>query len=247
MKDVCKYGGKTKITGSYFFLVESTQKGQTEGKRVRTLEAMPLYLVDQLTDEEAMLAYCKDTLHLTDPRICLKKIKMYSLLKINGALVYLTGRMGDRVTTANAVQLILDPVLYQYVKKISDIAAMEVDEEYLENRKISKEENLELYDALIHKYETGILGKRINNVVGKLKEKRDVFQETAIIDQIHVLMEILKLSTVDNNGVDLKLIDGAGKSGKAAINKNISNLESAYLITQSVTGLYTKSIDLLRV
>mgnify|MGYP002613470305 FL=1 len=243
IKDSCKYGGKTKITGSYFFLVESTQKG----KRVRTLEAMPLYLVDQMTDDKAMLGYCRDTLKLADPRICLKKIKMYSLLKINGALVYLTGRTGDRVTTANAVQLILDPMLYQYVKKLSDVAAMEVDEEYLENRKISKEENLELYDALIHKYETGILGKRINNVVGKLKEKRDVFQETAIIDQIHVLMEILKLSTVDNNGVDLKLIDGAGKSGKAAINKNISNLESAYLITQSVTGLYTKSIDLLRV
>ena len=214
---------------------------------MRTLEAMPLYLVDQMIDDKAMLGYCRDTLKLTDPRICLKKIKMYSLLKINGALVYLTGRTGDRVTTANAVQLILDPMLYQYVKKLSDVAATEVDEEYLENRKISKEENLKLYDALIHKYETGIWGKRINNVVGKLKEKRDVFQETAIIDQIHVLMEILKLSTVDNNGVDLKLIDGAGKSGKAAINKNISNLESAYLITQSVTGLYTKSIDLLRV
>lgn len=208
---------------------------------------MPLYIVDQLTDDEAMIGYCRDTLKLANPRICLKKIKMYSLLKINGALVYLTGRMGDRVTTANAVQLILDPVLYQYVKKISDVAAMEVDEEYLENRKISKEENLELYDALIHKYETGILGKRINNVVGKLKAKRDVFQETAILDQIHVLMEILKLSTIDNNGIDLTIISGKGKSGKASIGKNISNLQSAYLITQSVTGLYTKSIDLLRV
>lgn len=243
MTDACKYGGKTSIKGSYFFLVESTQKG----KRVRTLEPMPLYLVDQLSDGEAMLAYCKDTLQLTDPRICLKKIKMYSLLKVNGALVYLTGRTGDQLLTANAVQLILDKPLYQYVKKLSDVAAMEVDEHYLENRKITKEENLALYDALIHKYETGILGKRITNIVEKLKKKRDGFEKIAVLDQIHILLEVLKLSTIDNSGADLKLVDGPSNCGVSKINKNISKLESAYLITQSVTGLYTKSIDLLRV
>ena len=48
--NVMRYGGRTSITGSYFFLVESTKKK----KRIRTIEMMPLYLVDQIQSEKDM-------------------------------------------------------------------------------------------------------------------------------------------------------------------------------------------------
>ncbi|WP_296400213.1 type II CRISPR RNA-guided endonuclease Cas9 [uncultured Acidaminococcus sp.] len=243
LSNILRYGGKTSVTGTYFFLVESMNKK----KKIRSIETVPLYLVNQLQMVEQLTQYCKTVLKLCDPVIRLGKIKMNSLLKINGALVYLTGRTGDNLLVANAVQLVLDYDLYQYSKKITECDCSITDAEYYEDRKITSEENEKLYNFLTSKYKTGILSKRINNVTDILDKGRSKFQQLGIIDQITVLREILRLSTRENQGVDLRLLGGGKANGRSMISKRISNLDSAYLITQSVTGLYTKKIDLLRV
>ena len=44
---------------------------------------------------------------------------------------------------------------------------------------------------------------------------------------------------------DLSLLGGSKLAGNMAINKNIGGCTSAYLINQSVTGLFEQKVDLL--
>ena len=46
---------------------------------------------------------------------------------------------------------------------------------------------------------------------------------------------------------DLTLINGSKIAGNMALSKNITNAKSAFLIHQSITGLFEQKIDLLTV
>lgn len=244
MLDVCKYGGYKKYTGAYFFLVEYTVKG----KRVRSIEAMPLYMKDELDTTEKLEEYCRNKLKYEEPSIRLKKIKMYSLIKVNGFYLYLTGRSGNQLFVCNAVQLSLDFRYMDYIKKISGAYEKKLSEEQLgENKEISKKENVELYSVLRDKHLTTIYKKRPNAVGEKLNEWQEKFEGLSITKQIYVLLQILQLSQLTNVGADLTDIDGVKKTGVSTLNKKISEKAEFKLINQSVTGLYENEIDLLTV
>ena len=65
--------------------------------------------------------------------------------------------------------------------------------------------------------------------------------------QIYVLLQILQLSQLTNQGADLVEIGGVKKTGVATLNKIISDKTEFKLVNQSVTGLYENEIDLLTV
>ena len=96
-----KYGGYRKYTGTYFFLVEYTEKG----KRVRSLEALPLYLKDHYNTKEQLEEYCRERLGLKEPSVRYRRIKMYSKIRVNGFEVLLTGRSENRLLISNAEEL----------------------------------------------------------------------------------------------------------------------------------------------
>lgn len=244
ISDVCKYGGYKKYTGAYFFLVEYTLKG----KRVRSLEAMPLYLKEQCDTEEKMKQYCKVNLGYEEPEIKMKKIKMYSLIKVDGFYLYLTGRSGVKLLVSNAVQLCLERDDMDYVKKISNAFEKKLSEEQLEkDADINKSNNIKLYDVLKEKHMMSIYSKRPNPVGDKLSEWQDKFEGLSMSRQIYVLLQILQLSQLTNSGADLCDIGGVKKTGVATLNKKISDKFEFRLINQSVTGLYENEIDLLTV
>ena len=110
-----KYGGYRKYKGTYFFLVEYTEKG----KRVRSLEALPLYLKDHYNTKEQLEEYCRERLGLKEPSVRYRRIKMYSKIRINGFEVLLTGRSGNRLLISNAQEL---KISYEYAKYIIDLA-----------------------------------------------------------------------------------------------------------------------------
>lgn len=89
------------MTGAYFCLVEHTQKK----KRIRTIEAVPLYLKHQLDTKEKLEQYFVESYGYENPNVRIEKIKMYSLIKVNGFYMYLTGRSGNRLIVCNAVQM----------------------------------------------------------------------------------------------------------------------------------------------
>ena len=244
IQDLTKYGGYNKIAGAYFFLVEHTVKK----KRIRSIETMPIYLKDTIDSVEKMEEYCRSILGYQNPQVRMKKIKIYSLLKVDGFYLYLTGRTNNSLFVCNAVQLVLKYEYCLYVKRIIEAYGNDVDENLLEKRKdISKEKNMELYNQLTEKHNCGIYRKRPNPVGEKLKEGVKKFEKLTLKEQIYVLQQILQLSLLLNRGADLRSIGEKKTTGVSSLNKKISEKKEFKLINQSITGLYENEIDLLTI
>ena len=82
------------MKGAYYFLVEHEKKG----KRVRTLEQMPIYLKERLEkDERALLQYCEDALQLVKPDIRMRKMPMRALIKRDGFFLRVGGRTNHQL------------------------------------------------------------------------------------------------------------------------------------------------------
>lgn len=242
LEDVTKYGGYTKMTGAYFFLVEHMKKG----KRIRSLEPMPLYLKDQLDTKEKVEEYCRTDLGYEQPDVRMLKIKMYSLIKVNGFFLYLTGRTGDRLLVCNAVQLVLSYDQMKYVKEITKTVERNYTEkQLLESSKITKKGNMEVYQILMEKHIHSIYAKRPNAVGEKLSMRKDEFEQLNLAKQCYVLLQILQLTQLMNQGADLRDIGESKSTGVSLINKKITEQNELKLINQSVTGLYESEIDLL--
>lgn len=242
MQDTTKYGGYSSCTGTYFFAVEYTLKK----KRIRVLEPVPLYLEEQLSSVDALEVYCRDELGYEEPRVICDKIKMYSLMKINGYYAYISGRTNNQIRIINAVQLILNYEWELYIKKLSDVDERNTEEEELKDSTvITKEKNKQLYHELMLKHRNFIYCRRPNPVGNKLAEWEEKFGELTIKEQVTVLLEVLKLSQRLNQGANLTLLGGAAKTGVSLISKKIGELDECKIINQSVTGLFTSEMDLL--
>ena len=244
ISDVCKYGGYKKYTGTYFFLVEHTLKG----KRIRSIEAIPLYLKNKINTKEKMEEYCKIDLKYEMPVVKLARIKMYSLIKVDGFYLYLTGRSGKQLLVSNAVQLSLGQNDMEYIRKITSAYDKKLTEEQLSNnQELSSKRNIELYNILKEKHMKTIYKNRPNPVGDKLEEWQEHFELLSLSKQIYVLLQLLQLSQLINIGADLTDIRGKKQTGIMLLNKKISGKLEFKLINQSVTGLYENEVDLLTV
>lgn len=239
MADVRKYGGYTSVSTAYFFLVEH----EVKGKKIRTLETIPVYLKEKIEKNEGgLLLYCKEELGLVNPSVRVKKIKIQSVFKRNGFLVNLTGKTGNQLILRNTISLCLKQYWNDYIKKI---------ENYCEQGRMSDtivaEKNIELYGLLKDKHQEGIYKNRPNPVGEKLAGAFEKFEELTVEEQCNVLMEILKLSAIGLQAANLTAIGESANTGKMLMSKNIAGTEELILINQSVTGVFESRIDLLTV
>jgi len=237
--DVKKYGGFKKYTGAYFFLVEHTEKG----KRIRTIETLPLYLKDKLNSKEKITAWCADKengLGLVEPDIRVEKIKLYSKIRIDGFDLYLTGRTGNNLLTSNAVQLKIDKEWEYYIRLLSKYSETKSPE-------ITNEKNIELFDVFLDKNQNGIYSLRQNPIGDKLVSGKDIFIHLPVDKQVESLLGILRLFSISNQGADLSNIGGQEKNGTMKPNKKIDDKKSFVLVNESVTGLYSNEIDLQKI
>ncbi len=239
MADVTKYGGFKSVSVAYFFLVEHGP----ENKRVRTLEAMPIYRKDKLEgNATAMYEYCVRDLGLIKPDIRMPKIKLQSLIKKDGYFMHISGKTGNQITLRNAVNLCLRQEWMQYIKWV---------EKYVDsgnaNKEITVEKNIELYKLLMEKHQAGIYAKRPNPMGNKLAARFEIFENLSVMEQCKVLMQILSLTAIGITAADLTLIKEASKSGLMLMAKKVSGVNELKLINRSVTGLFESQIDLLTV
>lgn len=236
--NVERYGGFQKMQYAYFFLVEHGK----EGKRIRTIEAMPIHMVNKIKSAEDIKKYCSERMGLINPNIRLKKIKIQSLFKRDGFMCYLSAKTGNQLSVTNAISMCLKEKWIGYIQKI---------EKFCEGRGldelISTEKNEELYKELIVKYKEGVFSKRPNSLAEKLNNHIDDFKVLELAEQCKSLSIILRASAIGGNDVDLSSIKCGKQDGKMQINKNIMGNKEFYLINQSVTGLYENRIDLLTV
>lgn len=236
LEDVTKYGGYRDVAGAYYFLVEHIRKK----KKVRTLETVPIYLKEQLSDEEKLIVYCEQRLGLEHPRIILPKIRFKTLIKRDGVLLRLSGRTGNRVMVDNAVQLCIGGFWENYIKHLENFVA--TGKEYDNRGIVNLETNIKLYDLLLAKHTQTIYQKKPNPLTKKMENARDKFLMLNVAEQVSSLLEILKATQCINLSIDDKAT--GIKASPMKISNEISSAETFSLIYESVTGIYTREVNL---
>lgn len=242
--DPKKYGGYNNISGAYFCVVEHLSKK----KRIRTIE--PVYIYQQKLYETDPVRYCTEVLGLTEPKIIQPCIMTQALVELENKRLYLMSRDGDRRRYNHSYQLILDPKVVAYINNISkylsrcDKAKKELPIYSYDG--ISKEQNEWLYEIFLVKLKNPIYYKLFEGIYQHCAEHFDDFKALSISSQCVLLIKLLKTFKCDSQLTDLCLIRGTGTMARIRYSKNITNLKSAYLIHQSITGLYETREDLLR-
>lgn len=247
-----KYGGYTSVTPSHFMLVESDGK---KGKRIRTLETVPLYRKKEFEkNPENLLQYCREFYGLKNPQILIPCIKKNARLVINGFPMHLKGSTGKQLILQGAVQLCLNPENVTYLKKVTKYLeenAQRRDKRTLlevrETLGITEGANMELYNVFIEKLNSTIYQYRPANPKDNLIGGREKFEKLTLAEQCVVLGEILHLFQCKPLMANLTLIGASANTGAVKIGKVISNCSSVKLVSQSVTGIYEQVTDLLLV
>lgn len=252
--DIEKYGGYNKASSAYFILVEADGKNGRE----KTLETVPIIIYNKCKHRgNAVLHnYLKNELGLVNPKILVDKIKINSLIKVDGFYYNITGKTNDYYLIAPAVQLILNKTDQKTIRKIDkfiDRKAKDKDSKITKLDNIKTEDLIDLYDHLLEKLKNSIFSNRIKNLSEVVEAGRDLFMNLSIEDKAFVVREMLLLFQSINNGVDLSLIGNINKktkkpikaSGKTLLSKKL-NYKEVKLINQSITGLFENEIDLLK-
>lgn len=135
-----------------------------------------------------------------------------------------------------------------YIKKIEKACSTGNFEEKDKNGKqvLSKQQNEFVYELIIQKYQQSIFKKKVGAIGDTIIEKREKFAEISLEEQCKVLMQIF-LNFQSGIGVELKIIEGGKKSGVTYLNKKVMNVQELKLIDQSVTGVFSREIDLLTI
>lgn len=242
--EIEKYGGYNNVYGAYFIVVEHTSKK----KRIRTIESV--LLCDKPLYEKNPTEYCVKKLGLEDPEIIVPIIRMDSLLEINGSRRVITGRSNVQLIYKHTYELAIDTIHEQYIKNISKYvdrcSGLKKELDITEFDKVSAEENMELYSWFIKKLGANVYRPLFSNVLNYLNKCGNVFESLNMLEQCKVLLEILKTFKCDRQVSNLSSLCGKSSVGTILTSKNLSNMDSAYLINQSPTGLYEVKVNLLK-
>lgn len=245
-EDISKYGEYNKASSAYFCLVEFDGKSG----RKKTIETIPVYVYNQVKQGKDNLLdkYLKDNLRAKNYKILLDKIKINSLVKLDGFYYNIRGKTGDDISVIGAVQLILSNKEQKLIKKIDKFLSRKKDNKNLKISKldnIKEDELIDLYNKLLNKLNEGIYSYKRNNQAINIKNTYDKFLCLSIEDKLIVLSQILLLFKRNNDGCDLREIGLSKKAGVIHINKKL-NVKEFKLINQSVTGLFENEVDLLK-
>lgn len=242
--DTNKYGGYSGIKNAYFVLLE-------DEKHNRILEAIPsfIYKKEKNGEKGSVINYLQNILGIKSAKILRDKIKIGSLLKIEKFPYNLAGKSGNGILISGGVQLILDKNTSKYIKKIENYKyKLDENKDYQINifDKLSKEENIKLFDLFVDKFENSIYKNRVNIKLKEIKLARPKFEHLSIEEQIKTLTQMLILFGRENNAVNLEYIGLPKNTGKTKINKKINN-KDIKIINQSITGLYETEEDLANI
>jgi len=242
--DIRKYGGYDNVYGSYFTVVEHTEKKKT----VRTIQPVPVMLSYNKASEKELLEYYLRK-GLENPKIVFDMIRTNSMIEINGFKLHISARTGDRIVYKCGEQLILPNETYEYCKKLDNHKERSKEAKRLlpaEYFKLTPEENLKTYDRFVEKF-SGKYSMIPDGLAKKLTEKREMFINLSPEKQAEVLNEVLHGFQCNATAVNLKRIEEFGGSSAAGVidlMNNLTKFESVKLINQSPSGLFETEIDL---
>ncbi|MGN0424079.1 MAG: type II CRISPR RNA-guided endonuclease Cas9 [Acetatifactor sp.] len=248
LHNIERYGGYNKASGAYFMLVESTGK---KGKKIRTIEFVPVYLAKEFeSDSTKANAYLAEEIGLVEPRICIHKILKDTLFVVDGFAMTLSGRTGDRLVFCGANQLLLseeEQIILKKVIKYVNRRKENKNATISQYDELTEDKLLLLYDAFVIKLTDTIYRVRLGAQITTLTQGREKFCALSLEEKCAGLYEILHLFQCQSGAANLTMIGGAAHAGILVLNNDISTQNSAYIVNQSVTGIFCKSIDLLTV
>jgi len=247
-----KYGGFKSLKTAYFSIVKSKDK---KGKFIKTIEAIPV-LVDYKSrkNKNAVIDYLLQV-GLVDPEIIIPKIKIKSLVSINGYKAWIAGVTGSQIIIHNAQQWFTDTDTDAYVKQLVKLVEKEKNGKLSEkekeqdpipltsNRKAvtlfaTKDKNLELYTKILNtlskKAYQGL--SSVKSFACKLEEKKHLFEALTNFEQIKVLLQIVRFMKCNAEKADLTLLKDGANCGSLLVGKNITDVDFA-IIHQSPCGL----------
>ena len=243
-----RYGGYNKPASAFYMLVESVDK---KGKSIRTIETIPIIMAKRIqSDKVAVQKFLQEECGLLNPKVLIGRILKYSELNINGSLLHITGKTGNRMTGALASQLIIGEEAEKYIKRVCKFA-----ERYAKNNnsvitkfdKLTKEENEKLYLMLFYKHKSNAYKNRPSGQIKTLENGLKFFTALNVEKQCIALSNILNLFICKPVTSDLLLVGGTKTAGKIGFSKDISKFKKAVLINQSITGVFEQQIDLLKI
>ena len=252
IKDVTKYGGYTSIGIAYYSIFEYTLVSKKGEEKITRIIPIPIYVSQNIKDDSSLLEYgntqtnIKSGEKIKDFKLKYKKLCIGSFIFINNYPYYIGGKSGNRFYYDNAVQVILDYESELYLKMLSKYNNWKKenkDGELWES--ITKEKNIELYNKLIEKMNSGIFIKKKPNKYDEMnsEEIRNNFSNIEIEEQAKVLLEILNLLTNKKSTFDLKNIKVGAARGLQLL--DLTKLNQFSIIEQSVTGFYEKEITII--
>lgn len=260
LADISKYGGRTDITNMCYTLAEYTVKYKVKGtekdKRVLSLEALPCYLGDTETlSPETIKDYLAKALEkenkgktVSDIQIKYPVIRLRTKIRLDGHTYYLAGKTENRICIENAIPLKLDPNNIWYCKKLEKATKLNYYGEKDTNNKpvITSERNYALWSELKEKLSSSCYKNIKGSILMIIDNGEDSFSQLSLQNQCSVLKNILSWFQLSYSSVDLTLIGGKNNNGKRRASKKITDCTEATLIMESVTGLYTREVDLLK-
>ena len=250
--DVTKYGGMTSIKNTAYALVEYKVKGKT----IRSLEGVQIYLGSCSKDDEALVHYLQESLQrenknkpVENVSVRMYPIRQRSYLKVDGYYYYLGGATGSSVYLLDALTVYLEDEKMEYVKKLEKAVNKQRFDEITKEGEfvITRERNVALYNYLVQKFSNGMFIKRKASIVKQLMGGADAFAALTVEKQCGILMQVFAWINTNQQTVDLSDIGGVAHAGMLRLQKKIADCDEIFLIEQSVTGLWSKTTDLLTV
>lgn len=244
--DPGKYGGYDSVAGSFFSLVEYSEKG----KRKRSVEYVPIIDSKEVMESDNVNGYFEKR-GFKEPDVRLRCIKMDTLFEMDGLKYHITGRTGDSLVFKVAEQLILPKEQYNYCKRIYKYCDDKKDRRVKiapEDYQITRDDNAELYDVLSKKLDDRFSSAiSLGSICSIVKEGSEVFRVLATDSQVECLNNILMILHCSPSVVGLDMIGGPSKCGAIRRSKVIGPKESIRIISQSPSGLFENFIDLSKI
>ena len=247
-----KYGGYKSLSTAYFVIVESKNK---KGNLIKTIEAIPVLVEYNCHGaKDGLIRYLKES-GLVEPRILVPKLKIRTLVSVNGYKTWIAGVTGMQILIHNAQQWFTDAATDLYVKNLVKLCEWdrngriaEVDKKnekfvMVANRKkeelvVDREKNALLYQRIIEqlkkKMYQGLSAAR--SFALKLEDKIAIFNALTVLEQAKVLLQIVRFMKCNAECADLKLLNDGATCGKLLISKNITDVDFS-IIHQSPCGL----------
>lgn len=247
-----KYGGYKSLSTAYFVIVESKNK---KGNLIKTIEAIPVLVEYNCRGaKDGLIRYLKES-GLVEPRILVPKLKIRTLISVNGYKTWIAGVTGTQILIHNAQQWFTDVATDLYVKNLVKLCEWdrngriaEIDRQnekfvMVANRKkeelvVDREKNVLLYQRIIEqlkkKMYQGLSAAR--SFALKLEDKITIFNALTVLEQAKVLLQIVRFMKCNAECADLKLLNDGATCGKLLISKNITDVDFS-IIHQSPCGL----------